>query len=87
MQRLVPELIQRAAELLGGMDRLAQFLQVEEHALRFWLKDKASAPNEAVVKMVDLILHDDIARAAADRRKLMRDKWPGMPQTPEGRTH
>jgi hypothetical protein len=68
MQRLVPELIERAASLLGGLDALAKHLGVPEHAVRLWSTARATAPQDVLVNLVDLILKDDIARAAQDRR-------------------
>lgn len=68
MQRLVPGLIGRAAEIFGGLPALAQHLGVAEHALGLWATGKASAPVGIVEVLVDLVLKDDIARAKGDRR-------------------
>ena len=72
MQRLVPKLVERCADLVGGLDALAAHLRVPPHTVGFWQKGRATAPNEAIVKMMDLVLQDDIARAHQDRRKAPR---------------
>ena len=68
VERLVPGLIQRAAEILGGMPGLASFLHVAEHSLYLWAAGKARAPTRVVEALVDLVLQDDVARAKEDRR-------------------
>lgn len=68
MQRLVPGLVQRAAEIFGGMRGLADYLRVPEHALHLWAAAKARAPVPIVERLVDLVLQDDVARAREDRR-------------------
>jgi hypothetical protein len=72
VQKLVPQLVERCAELLGGLDLLAAHVGVQAHTVRFWLHGRATAPNDCVVKMMDLVLQDDIARARGDRRKQLR---------------
>lgn len=72
MQGLVPQLIERCAEMLGGFDRVAKWLNVGEHTVRFWLTGRATAPQEAILKLTDLVLKDDIARARQDRRRQPR---------------
>ena len=68
VERLVPGLIQRASEMLGGMAGLASFLHVAEHSLYLWALGKARAPARVVEALVDLVLRDDVARAKEDRR-------------------
>ena len=82
MQRLLPQLVERAAEIAGGMQSLARQLNVDEHRLSFWRQGTATAPNHVFVRLVDLILQDDIARAHADRRKQARAPDPHGPSTP-----
>lgn len=81
MQRLVPQLIERAASLLGGFDALAKYLGVPEHALRLYAATRATAPANVVVLLVDLILKDDVARAAQDRRQ--QPRLPDEPESPD----
>ena len=69
MNELIPELVRRAAEIVGGFEKLAAYLNVQEHAVGFWVAGKATAPADVTAKLVDLVLHDDIARAMQDRRK------------------
>ena len=68
VEHLIPSLIQRAAEMFGGMSCLAQHLQVPEHSLYLWSAGKARAPVQIVEVLVDLVLQDNIARAREDRR-------------------
>jgi len=76
MQRLVPGLVQRATEIVGGVDKLAERLHVDPHRVHYWRQGTASAPNSVVVLLVDLILQDDIERAHCDRRKGVRAAGP-----------
>ena len=76
MQRLVPQLLERAAEILGGYYALASFLGVAEHSLRFWQHGRAKAPESVVFTLVDLVLKDDMARAHEDRREQPRTIAP-----------
>ena len=69
MQRLVPALVARAVDIAGGIDRLADLLQVSPHRVRFWGNGTATAPNHIITTLVDLILRDDLARAQQDRRQ------------------
>jgi hypothetical protein len=57
----------------GRTRRLAAHLGVEAHAVRFWLHGRANMPDSSLVKLMDLVLQDDIARARGDRRKGVRD--------------
>ena len=69
VQRLVPKLVGRCADLVGGLEELAARLRVPPHTVGFWLQGRATVPDEPLVKMMDLVLQDDIARAREDRRK------------------
>lgn len=82
MQRLVPELVERAAEIVGGIEELARRVHVDPHRVHYWRRGTATAPNSVVVFLVDLILKDDIERAHADRHK---DTRPAERQAQERR--
>jgi hypothetical protein len=66
---LKARLLRRACEIAGGRDRLAARLDVEVHAIEFWLSGRATPPERVFLSVVDLVLEDDIARAGQDRRK------------------
>ena len=83
VERLVPSLIQRAAEMLGGMPHLAGRLQVPEHSLYLWALGKARAPVRIIEVLVDLVLQDDIARAREDRRQEPRGSVIGIHRSNE----
>jgi hypothetical protein len=61
-------LLRRAAQIAGGSPALAASLGVTEEALRIWMEGKAKMPDSAFLATADLVLEDDIARAAHDRR-------------------
>jgi DNA-binding transcriptional regulator YdaS (Cro superfamily) len=68
-RELKARLMQRACDIVGGRERLATRLDVEPHALEFWISGRATPPERVFMSVVDLILEDDIARAAQDRRR------------------
>lgn len=61
-------MLKRAAEICGGYVPLAAHLGVSEFKVRSWLERKASLPDGVFLKAADIVLEDDIARAAQDRR-------------------
>ena len=50
--------LNRAAELLGGRDKLAKVLQVSPTELDKWIADRAKPPREIFLRIVDLILDE-----------------------------
>jgi hypothetical protein len=62
------QLLERAITIAGGATPLSVRLGVHEYALTVWLEDKATMPGRIFLALADLILEDDIARAAQDRR-------------------
>ena len=73
MRHLQTKILRRAAEIVGGEAELAALLCVDSHRLRLWLTGRASTPTEVLNEAVDLVVEDDIARAAQDRRATPRD--------------
>lgn len=73
MRALQPRVLRRAAEILGGEDHLCLCLHIEPPALRMWIDDQAAAPARVVHQAIEIILKDDLVRAAQDRRKQPRD--------------
>ena len=61
--------LKRACDIAGGPDRLSERLDVDRHALEFWLSGRATPPERVFLAAVDILLDDDIARAGQDRRK------------------
>ncbi len=72
-------LLERAIQIAGGIRPLSIRLGADEHSLVLWLDDKAAMPGRAFLALADLILEDDIARAAQDRRLLPRNADPAHP--------
>ena len=60
--------LRRAADIAGGSSALQQHLSVEVHALELWLSGRATVPEWVFLLAVDLVVRDDVARAAQDRR-------------------
>jgi hypothetical protein len=67
------QLLKRAIEIAGGTKRLSIRLGADEHAIGLWLEGKATMPARVFLITADLVLEDDIARAAQDRRSAPRD--------------
>ncbi len=61
-------MLKRAAEICGGYAMLAAHLGVSEFKLRRWIEGKVALPDTVFLKAADIVLEDDIARAAQDRR-------------------
>jgi len=66
--------LRRAADITGGSSALQQRLGVEPHALELWLSGRATVPEWVFMLAVDLVVRDDIARAAQDRRATPREE-------------
>jgi hypothetical protein len=66
---LKQKVLKRACEIAGGAERLSERLDVDRHSLEFWLSGRATAPEYVFLTVVDIVLDDDIARAAQDRRR------------------
>ena len=65
-------LLQRVVEICGGFEAARSKLAVSEHSLRLWLDGRASLPQRVFLRAADIVLEDDIARAANDRRRAPR---------------
>lgn len=65
-------LLERATEIAGGRAALGVRLGVHEHSLALWAEDRAAMPGRIFLALADLILEDDLARAAQDRRERPR---------------
>ena len=63
--------LRRAADIAGGPAALRERLQVNEHSLELWLS-RATVPEWVFSLAVDMVLHDDVERAAQDRRTAPR---------------
>jgi hypothetical protein len=50
------EALHRAAELLGGRDRLAIFLAVPLHRLQNWLSGREDPPYDVLAAAVDVLI-------------------------------
>ena len=69
-------MLKRAAEICGGYAALAERFGVSEFRLRAWVEARSPLPGQAFLKAADIVLEDDIARAAQDRRTNPRTRPP-----------
>jgi DNA-binding transcriptional regulator YdaS (Cro superfamily) len=71
----------RAAGILGGMDALAERLQVHPALLGMWMRGTIALPQDAFLKVVDILLERDInaivSPPPAARPKPKDDDQPG----------
>jgi transposase-like protein len=81
LHELQSRLIKRAIQITGNAKQLCRQLGVNEHALQLWLDGRATAPGPVFQALIDLVLQDDLARAAQDRRS--RPRSLGAPQKSE----
>ena len=73
MLELQSTLLKRAAQITGGYAQLCEYLGVSDARLRLWLAGSVRLPDPIFLRAVDLVLQDDIARAAHDRRQRPRE--------------
>lgn len=55
--------LQKAAELVGGREKLAELLRVAKTEIDRWIADQAKPPREIFLRIVDLILDETIPAA------------------------
>ncbi len=79
--------LERASDIAGGVERLSHRLGIDRHALELWLTGRATPPEAVFLRVVDLVLEDDLARAAQDRRKnaVQRTLFGAWCATPQAR--
>jgi hypothetical protein len=68
VRTLIPTLLSRASQIAGGWSQLAYQLGVSETRLGYWRSHRLEVPEAAFLALVDIVLRDDIRRAAQDRR-------------------
>jgi hypothetical protein len=84
VRELQPKLFKRAVEIAGDAQKLGNKLHVDPHSLHLWLEGRATAPGWVLQLVIDLIVDDDLARAAQDRRQQPRSKDPPDEKPPPG---
>jgi hypothetical protein len=84
LHELQSKLIKRAIEITGDAKKLCRQLGVGEHALQLWSDGRATVPSPVFQALIDLILDDDLARAAQDRRSHPRSAHSPAPEKEEG---
>lgn len=52
----------RAAELLGGVDKLAAHLNVAQSHLQLWMKGLGNPPVDLFLRVVDLLMEEKLQR-------------------------
>jgi hypothetical protein len=78
MRELQPKLFKRAVEIAGDAQKLCGLLHIDPHALKLWSEGRATPPEGVFHAVIDLIVNDDLVRAAQDRRQ-----QPRQPKPPE----
>ena len=63
------KLLKRAIEICGSRDALSAYLGASDERIRLWVDAKARLPDQVFLRVADLVLEDDIARAEQDRRR------------------
>jgi hypothetical protein len=61
--------IQKAAELLGGRERLAKVLFVPVAEIEKWIADKARPPREVFLRVVDIVLDEGAPSGDSESRE------------------
>ena len=70
--------VRKAAELLGGREKLSRTLQVPLAEIEKWLADKGKPPREIFLRVVDLIIADNgVADAGPSDAPPAKDCAPG----------
>jgi DNA-binding transcriptional regulator YdaS (Cro superfamily) len=64
--------LQRAVQIAGGMETLAARLGTDWKSVSQWAGGEAPMPERVFLEAVDLVLEDDVARSAQDRRRSPR---------------
>ena len=72
--------VRKAAELVGGREKLARALQVPLAEIEKWIADKGKPPREIFLRVVDLIIDDaGVADASGPADAPAKDCAPGLP--------
>jgi hypothetical protein len=58
--------VQKAADLLGGRDRLAKVLLVPVTEIEKWIADEARPPREVFLRVVDIVLDEAAPSGASE---------------------
>lgn len=61
-RRVYTRVVQRAAEIVGGIDQLAKRLGVSPLAVWDWLDGTRPPPQDAFLKAVDIVLEHDLPK-------------------------
>jgi hypothetical protein len=76
MRNFQGRMLKRAAEICGGDSVLCAKLGVSAFKLRAWIEGNSELPDNVFLIAADIVLEDDIARAAQDRRTNPRTRPP-----------
>jgi hypothetical protein len=76
VRELQPKIFKRAVEIVGDTQTLCTKLHIDAHSLQLWMEARATAPGRILQAVIDLIVDDDLARAAQDRRHQPRAPKP-----------
>ena len=65
---LYAQCVTRAARLLGGLDSLARELYLAPRVLERWVDGRSKPPTAVFLRIVDILLGDDVPTTCAKRR-------------------
>ena len=71
-RRVYTRVLQRAAEIVGGMDQLATRLEVSPVVLWDWLDGKGQPSEKAFLTAVDIVMEHDAPKEPGDSSVLFR---------------
>ena len=72
----------RAAGILGGMDALAERLQVHPALLAMWLRGTGALPQDVFLKVVDIVLERDMSNIISPPSDVISPPEPLPPESP-----
>jgi hypothetical protein len=81
VQLLYLTVLRRAIEIKGGEEPLAKALGVGRVRVTLWKTGRLPIPEYIFMALVDVVLRDDVTRAAQDRRQLPRPRTVRRPST------
>jgi hypothetical protein len=74
--------LRRAAEVIGGFEALAAYLDVRPIYLHAWMNGTLETPTDVFLKVVDLLMYEHFA--LADKRSARRDHEAHAPEPRAG---
>jgi hypothetical protein len=71
--------LERALDLLGGVEALAQHLEVPARRLELWLRGSASTPPDVFLRVADLLLDRGLTQLKEETARIHLEREFGPP--------